>query len=195
MNARVVISLVSLAGCAGSSDGADPSGRSARTAVRLDTRTPTLSATTGTTSAVSAPSPGRSPLRILLEPHGTPAAGGTLALTAHIERGANFDRPLRVVVRVPAGARAEHGPLEFDLPPSPTPRVDTVEYVFALTTVPASDLVLVADARGTGWGAHAEVPYRFGRPETAVQGPAAEGLRVVVGGIDLGPAVSAGRRR
>ena len=187
MSSRLVLQLVALAGCARLPGGADPAARHAQTALRVDT---SLSP-----SADRVPRSGRASLRVTWEPHGTPFASGSLALTARIERGANFDRPLRMVVRVPAGARADRGPLELDLPPSPTPRVDTVEYVLALATVPAADLVLVADARGTGWGAHAEVPYRFGRPEPAVQGPAAEGLRVVVGGIDLGPAVPAGRRR
>lgn len=87
------------------------------------------------------------------------------------------------------------GPLEFDLSPSPSDRIDTVEYVLALVTVPAADLTLVADAQGTGWGAHAEAPYRFGRPEPTPQGPAAAGPNIIVGGIDLGPAVPAGRQR
>lgn len=193
MSLRALLGLMAFVGCGRSPGGADrsaPSASSPSGAVA-----PSLpSGASAIAPVVTAARPGHSPLRITWEPHGAPTAGRSLALTARIERAAHFDRPLRVVVRVPAGARVDRGPLTLDLPPSPTPRVDAVEYVLALATVPTSDLVLLADVRGTDWGAHAEVAYRFGRPEPTVRGPAAEGPRVVVGGIDLGPAVPAGRR-
>ncbi len=150
-----------------------------------------------TRSEIDAPraTDGRVPLVVTWEAQGEPRAGETFVVTARLARRGNFDQVLHVSVRVPDGARVVRGSTALDLPPTAAPRVDSIELALALATIPAGNLVLVADATGVGWGVHSEVPYRFGRSAPSVAGPAAQGPHVVIGGVDLGPAVPAGRTR
>lgn len=161
----------------------------------------TTSATVDRTSvSAEASASGSAPLSVeWIEGH-LGASGATL--TARVERFVPFSVPLNVEIRLPSGAQLvphqtsalsiSPGPsATIDLLPNASARVDQIQVDVAYGAIPADDLVIVIDAQAPGGGVHAEVPYRFGRPEPTGPLPQPTGQHVVVGGRDFGGAVAA----
>lgn len=156
--------------------------------------TPTVSSEPGLHASGSAP------LSVEWIAESTSATGAVL--TARVERFVPFAVPLDVEVRLPPGAQLANRQSSvfatspglaptMALPPNTSARVDQIRVDLVYSAVPADDLVIVIDAQSPGGGVHAEVPYRFGRPEPIGPTPQPAGQHVVVGGRDFGGAVPA----
>jgi hypothetical protein len=113
----------------------------------------------------------------------------SVTLDALVEYRGPFNQPLHLSVKVPAGATLVSGPAELDLPAQRAATTVATKYQLSFASVPAGDLVLVADARGAQSGVHAENAYRFGRPAPAAIAPKATGPGVIFGGHDLGKSI------
>ena len=116
-------------------------------------------------------------------------AAHSATLEARVEYRGRFTLPVHLAVKVPAGATLVSGPAELELPAQETATTVATEYKLSFASVPAGDLLLVADARGEASGVHAENVYRFGRPAPAPVVPNATGPSVKLGGHDLGPSI------
>jgi hypothetical protein len=105
------------------------------------------------------------------------ASEGRVRLVAEVERRRGFSAPVAVRLSLPRGAQLVEGPVDFTVPEGPGGDVRTVAYVvtYATGSRPAEDLVLVADAEGTSFGAHAEERYAFGRTKAVAPSPVPEG--------------------
>ncbi len=119
---------------------------------------------------------------------------GTVTLIAHIDYHGWIDAPLAVDVRVPSGARLVAGDAHMTLPPSTPGTARDVLFTVAFGTPPAGDLVLVADAHTSHMGFHAELPYRFGRPEPVAARLRMSDAPVLLHGVPVGHAVVVGAR-
>jgi hypothetical protein len=113
----------------------------------------------------------------------------TVTLLAQVHQLTPLSVPLAVSVEVPPGVRLIRGPSTWTVPPTEQPRVHETRLTFALDTPPTGDLLLVADARGAGFGIHATDAYRFGRPEPTPELPKPTGPEVKLGPRKFGPAV------
>lgn len=160
-------------------------------------------APTAAPTVAAEPSPhasGSAPLSVEWIVGHVSASGATLI--ARVERFVPFAVPLDVEIRLPPGAQLvpQHSSAlsispglraTMDLLPNASARVDEIQVDLAYDTIPADDLVIVIDAQRPGGGVHAQVPYRFGRPEPMGPMPQPTGQHVVVGGRDFGGAVPA----
>jgi hypothetical protein len=99
------------------------------------------------------------------------SSAGRVRLVAEVERRMGFGAPVAVRISLPRDAALLEGPEDFTVPEGPGGDVRTVAYVvtFGTSAPPTDDLVLVAHAEGTSFGAHAEERYAFGR--TPIAGP------------------------
>lgn len=127
------------------------------------------------------------PLSVAWEP-GELGTGG-VELIATIEVRGRFPSPIRVEVKTPAGARLVKGEAVATLPASDGPARYRMAYRFAYESVPSQDAVLVVDAQGGGFGAHAEKRYGFGRPAPVPARVEANGPALQVGNHNLGNSV------
>ena len=108
-----------------------------------------------------------------------------LVLEAVIDRALPW-LPIELALRVPAGASLADGSPTDQLPAANVPGRSTRTFELAFDRVPQEDLVLVADAAGDGFTYHAEIPYRFGRPEPQPTAPGRSSRRTRVGAADWG---------
>ncbi|MFL5354387.1 hypothetical protein [Archangium sp.] len=115
--------------------------------------------------------------------------GKTVTLLAQVHQLTALSVPLAVSVEPPPGVRLVKGPSTWTVPPTEQPCVHATQLTFAIDTPPSGDLLLVADARGTGFGIHATDAYRFGRPEPTPPLPRPTGPEVKLGPRKFGPAV------
>ncbi|MCY1016522.1 hypothetical protein [Pyxidicoccus sp. MSG2] len=115
------------------------------------------------------------------------SSAGRVRLVAEVERRMGFGAPVAVRILLPREAALLEGPEDFTVPSGTGGDVRTVAYVvtFGTGAPPTEDLVLVAHAEGTSFGAHAEERYAFGRVPTA-------GPRPVPDGPALSPALMMG---
>lgn len=113
----------------------------------------------------------------------------SVKLVARVERRSLLAVPVNVVVLAPKAVSLSGGPTAFAIPAADAPGIIDTVYLAAFSTAPTEDLVLTADARGVGFGVHAQDAYRFGRPAPGQEKPAATGPHLQLGGQDLGPAV------
>jgi hypothetical protein len=97
------------------------------------------------------------------------------------------EQPLALSLRLPAGVDAAPAALTAVEGKDTGRFVQTIQLKFGAT--PSTDLFVVADSQGTSFGYHAEVPYRFGRPEPTVSQPVRSPDTVKMGGIPLGQPV------
>ncbi|MFY0569739.1 hypothetical protein ACN28E_38745 [Archangium lansingense] len=95
----------------------------------------------------------------------------TVTLMAQVHQLAPLSVPLSVSIETPPGVRLVSGPSTWTVPPTEKPCIHETRLTFAIDTPPTGDLLLVADAHGTGFGIHATDAYRFGRPEPTPQLP------------------------
>lgn len=128
---------------------------------------------------------------IVLEARGPAnvAPGATVDVVVLVRRQGDLVAPVTLEVRLPPGAHLVSGVLVESLP---DPGVQGLTRTFRVTigAVPADDVVAVASAQGTGWGARAEASYRFGRPEPRLPDPARRDEVVLPGGRSLGAPVT-----
>ncbi|MFP2930005.1 hypothetical protein ACLESO_33385 [Pyxidicoccus sp. 3LG] len=105
------------------------------------------------------------------------SSAGRVRLLAEVERRTGFGAPVAVSISLPADAVLLEGPADFTVPEGQGGDIRAVSYVvtFGMGTPPEEDLVLVAHAEGTSFGAHAEERYSFGRGGSAEPRPVPEG--------------------
>lgn len=105
------------------------------------------------------------------------AEAGGLRLVAEVERRVGFNVPIAVSIVLPPDARLVEGTTEFVLPEGTGEDVRAVPCVVSVTqgVVPPTDLVLVAHAEGSAFGAHAEARYTFGRQSLVDRRPSPTG--------------------
>jgi hypothetical protein len=115
--------------------------------------------------------------------------GTSATLIARVNRRAAVSVPVKVTVEAPKGVTVAGGAMTFFIPASEGPSVTDTPYVVTFAAPPAEDLLLIAEAAGTGFGVHAEDRYRFGRAAPVVAAPEANGTHLQVGGQDLGASV------
>ncbi|MFY2556486.1 hypothetical protein ACN469_02485 [Corallococcus terminator] len=105
------------------------------------------------------------------------AEAGGLRLVAEVERKAGFNVPIAVSIVLPPEARLVEGTTDFVLPEGAGEDVRVAPCVVSVMqgVVPRTDLVLVAHAEGSAFGAHAEARYTFGRRHLVEQRPSPTG--------------------
>lgn len=105
------------------------------------------------------------------------AESGGLRLVAEVERRAGFNVPIAVSIVLPPEARLVEGTTDFVLPEGTGEDVRAVPCVVSVMqgVVPPTDLVLVAHAEGSAFGAHAEARYTFGRQSLVDRPPSPTG--------------------
>lgn len=111
-------------------------------------------------------------------------------LVAHVKRLAALPMPVLLRLEVPAGATLVSGRRERVLEPNSEPGEVTETVTLSFAAVPATDLVLLADAESKAAGFHFSATYRFGREEPPPP-PAAQpaGPALKKGDRALGPSV------
>jgi hypothetical protein len=119
----------------------------------------------------------------------TPVASQPIQLTLEVTRHIPLKAEITVDVRLPAGASLRTGETHTRLAANDAARRDQLVYELAGGPMPSEDLVVVVDARGAGFGYHAELPYRYGRPAPVPDAPEASGANVQVGGKSFGKSV------
>jgi len=133
-------------------------------------------------SSVSAPerSERRAPIQLSLSGPEAPRAGQLLTLTAEVTRNIPFTVPIDVELRLPSGVTLQEGDSVQQLLPSRDTGTASLRFVIVADAIPDDDAILVLDARGQGFGFHAEQAYRFGRekPRTKSAPPLGESLRL-----------------
>ncbi len=134
------------------------------------------------------------PLSARLSGPGAPAPGVPFELTARIERHAPLGAEVDVRLRLPSGVRLLEGRRATTLAPNSERDVHALRFVILAATLPETDVTLVVQARGRGFGIHAAQTYRFGRPppETVTMPRAGSELRV--GDRSFGRSVDLTRR-
>lgn len=116
-------------------------------------------------------------------------AGAPLALALHIDRRlSHASVVVEVKLRLPEGVALEQGALEAQVAPSSEPNVE-LAYTLRAHALPAQPAVFVIDARGEGFGYHAELPYRFGRAPEPPSAPVRDRSLVRVGARNFGASV------
>lgn len=113
---------------------------------------------------------------------------GRVELTLVVERRGRLAIPLTIDVRSPRRGRANLlGPTTpVVLAATPQPSRDEVAIALDCASIPEDDLVVIVDGQSSLGGYHAEVAYRFGRPEPIAQRPALSQRSLRIGGHDLG---------
>jgi hypothetical protein len=128
--------------------------------------------------------PQRAPLVVSVSAKGRVERGGDLDLTITLDRVAP-GAATRLSVELPPGATLVSGLQVQDVPGDSTHAERSLR-VHLAGNIPASDIHIVADTAGTGYGAHATTAYRFGRPDPVLAQPARTGAPVLVHGSNLG---------
>jgi hypothetical protein len=123
-----------------------------------------------------------------------PRAHVPLELELAIDRRIPLSAEVQVTLRMPAGVSLTQGHAAQRLAGNRKARQDALKFAFALAELPHGDLTVVVDARGPGFGYHAEHPYRFGRA-APLPTPPVRGERVVrVAGKSFGRSVPVSSR-
>jgi hypothetical protein len=154
-------------------------------ATRSDASPPTASA------LASAEPPARAPIVVRVDGPAEVRPGSELALRIVIERAMGGD-PLDIRVMLPEGTDLVSGRTQEQI----TGGSKHVERSLVLRLsgdVPAADLRVTVDMRGTGYGVHATSAYRFGRPEPKLPQPPRQGRPVVIHGQNAGSPIPLGR--
>ena len=117
-----------------------------------------------------APSAHGAPFYLETSALGEPTAGSDLTLTYTLRRTAARAESIEALVTLPAGVQLLGGSLRETL--VETNQADLSRTLrLHLDSVPQEDLVVTADVRSPGGGAHATSAYRFGRPGPKLTAP------------------------
>ncbi len=130
----------------------------------------------------------RAPVAITLEAGAAPTPGVPLQITARVKRHAPLAAPLQITLTPPPGVTLE-GNLAWAVPASSAPGEDLHTFTARFDKVPEQDLLLVADMQSADAGYHAEIAYRFGRPEPLPASPQRGGDDLHLKGRKLGKPV------
>lgn len=130
----------------------------------------------------------RAPVAITLEAGATPTPGVPLQLTARVKRHAPLGAPLQITLTPPPGVTLD-GTLAWAVPAGSAPGEELHTFTARFDKVPDQDLVLVADMQSADAGYHAEIAYRFGRPEPLPASPQRGGDDLNLKGRKLGKPV------
>ena len=95
------------------------------------------------------------------------------------------EKPVVVKLQLPVGVSTTDGREIQNIEPSAIGEF-TREVRVNFEAVPANDMFVVTDMQGSAFGFHAELPFRFGRPEPAIALPKRTDESVRMGNIDLG---------
>lgn len=129
------------------------------------------------------------PLRAKLVGPEAPAVLAPIRLTLQIERPAAIPSDVDVEIRLPESVLLHVGERKRTLAKNAGAARDELHYELMASELPAEDAIIVLDAHGPGFGYHAELPYRFGRPEPAHKAVEAGGAEVKVGPHNFGESV------
>jgi hypothetical protein len=130
-----------------------------------------------------------SPLSAELRGPSSPRAYSALRLQLELDRRIPVHADVTIDVRLPKGVTLAGGPPQRALARNLRAQRDALVFDLTVSAIPREDLVVVIDARGQGFGYHAELPYRFGRPEPVPVGPRADGRELRVAGKSFGRSV------
>jgi hypothetical protein len=113
-------------------------------------------------------------------------AGQAFDLSVRVELSPLVTGPVDLVWLLPPGVTRTGGTVAERIE---TPR-RLISRTLTLVTdsIPEQDVVVEVGSRGRGYGAHARVSYRFGRPEPLLAAPA-RGRATTVNGVQLGSAI------
>lgn len=89
---------------------------------------------------------------------------GRMTLVAILERQLVDSTPLRLEWKLPASVILVEGQLSEEIVDTASARIER-RLVIEVPSVPAEDVTIAVEAKGSGWGARGEAAYRFGRPE------------------------------
>jgi len=99
----------------------------------------------------------QSPILVRWKPESVVQATGLSRLVLEIKQVGRMDAPIEVSLRLPKGAACDG--CERPVQVQPTQAGETHEYEYTVRVLTPSDPVIaVVDAKGNGWGYHAEVP-------------------------------------
>lgn len=138
---------------------------------------PVPGATTSTLRNSSAPFV----VRVIGPEDPTRRMAGQMKLVVVIERNFVDATPLRLSWQLPAGVTLVQGQLSEEIVDAASARIER-HIVIDAPSIPADDVLVVVEARGTAWGARGEAAYRFGRPEPMLPAPPRERKPVNVNG-------------
>jgi hypothetical protein len=117
-------------------------------------------------------------------------AAGRLTLVARVNRFAAIRVPTTVQVTVPAGVRVVSGRTSWVIEGSESVAPVEEVLVFEVLQAGAQEILLAADATGTGFGVHAKKAYPLGPPAPKTAAPV-PGPDLEIGGRNFGPSVPA----
>lgn len=156
-------------------------------------RTPHVDAPAPAAQAAPATSGRRSPVTLTLSGPSNPRVGIPITLTVGIERHLVLKEPLQLALLLPDGVTLLEGQATFELAPNAEPDTQTLRFVIRAKAMPTSDLRVILEARGQGFGLHAEQAYRFGRPPPLAPAPL-RGTSVRVGQRNFGRSIDISAR-
>ncbi len=107
-----------------------------------------------------------------------------LTVELSIDRVPAWAAPIQITTTLPDGVTLVDGPETLEIAPDVTNAV--LSWTLAFESLPNADFVVQVDARGEGFGFHAEPRIRFGRPEPAVMDLQRVDDEVEYNGLPLG---------
>jgi hypothetical protein len=133
----------------------------------------------------------RAPMTVAIDVmKGSPSAGATLALRAHVLHVSTWTAPIDLEINLPRGVSLTRGAQRFTVTPSSGRGAEQIDFEIQLSAVvPLTDLVVVAAHQSRGAGVHAEARYRFGRAAPLPHAPARSGPELTTKKAKLGRAV------
>ncbi len=149
----------------------------------------------------AAPAPDRpsagpqSPIEARLSGPDAVPARGEVELRLAIDRARPDLSPIQVEIRLPKGASLAVGSAQERIADTVLPALERT-WLIRYDRVPKGDVTVVVDWQTEGAGFHAELPWRFGRPDvTRVAPPRLPGPVVLPGGRSLGKPILTGATR
>ena len=132
------------------------------------------------------------PLQVRVYGPPTVVAGQTIELRATIDRHLLAAAPLALSLQVPPGTRLVSGPSSEVLLDTTSHRFDRA-WLLHVDAIPPQDAIVVVDWQTPAGGYHAEIAYRFGRPEPKLDQPLATGPEIILpNGVSLGRPIQMG---
>jgi hypothetical protein len=153
---------------------------------------PTMPAPTAeATPALPSTGP-QSPIQVRLSGPNTVPTRGEIELRVAIDRARPDLAPIQVDIRLPAGARLAAGNAQERIADTTLLSLERT-WRIRYDRAPKGDVTVVVDWQTQGAGFHAELPWRFGRPEAKrAAPPRLPGPVVLPGGRSLGKPILTG---
>lgn len=106
----------------------------------------------------------------LLGPAQVPATG-SVVLVLELERANTAVGPISINLRLPTGIVVQGDAVDEKIVDTSQTRFKR-QWTIRYPSIPTDDLLVIVDWRTSGAGFHAELPWRFGRPEAKGKEPA-----------------------